>query len=278
MLIINADDLGLAAGVDQGILEAHQAGAVTSASMLVTLEDFEHAAALARSAPSLGVGLHFDLLAGRPLTRGASISDPQTGGFLPLGVLARRAFSGRIDPAEVYAECAAQIARLHGAGLEITHVDSHRHVHCLPGVWEGVVRAAREAGPMMVRRPFEPFSMNIANVSATGKKVALAASFRRASRQATTPRAARFVGISLQGGSHFARRLHRFLDAVPPGVTELMVHPGYDTPELARLDAYRSAREVELAALTSPAVRERLRAIDLARFDSPAVRAYAEEL
>ena len=101
MLIVNADDLGLAAGVDRGIVEAHAAGAVSSASMLVNLEDFEHAAGLARAAPRLGIGLHFNVVLGRPLTPARTLVDPHTGAFRPLGSLVRRALARCIDPDDV---------------------------------------------------------------------------------------------------------------------------------------------------------------------------------
>ena len=267
---MNADDLGLAAGVDRGILEAHDAGAVSSASMLVTLDDFEPAAGLARAAPSLGVGLHLDLVLGRPVTSARSLIDPRTGAFRPLGALARRAFSRRIDPSDVEAECAAQIARLRRAGFAVTHLDSHRHAHCLPGVWPAVLRASREAGITALRVPLESIRMNAWDVAATAKKLALAASFRIASRGTPAPPPMRFAGISLQGGANFAQRLRRFLLAPPPGRTELMVHPGYDDPELARLDPYRTARELELRELTSPALRQALRRVGLTHFGARA--------
>ena len=278
MLIVNADDLGLAAGVDRGILEAHAAGAVSSASMLPNLDDFEHAARLVREAPRLGVGLHFNIVLGRPLSAARTLVDPRTGAFRSLGALARRAFAGRIDPEDVHAECAMQLARLRDAGLVVTHIDSHRHAHCLPGVWSGVTRAAREARVGIVRVPLEPLAMNAVDLSATGKKLALAASLRAARRGDGRSRRVGFAGISLQGGTRFARRLERFLLAPPAGVTELMVHPGYDDPALASLDPYRAARETELATLTSDPVRELLRALGPVRFDAPGIAAHAEEL
>jgi predicted glycoside hydrolase/deacetylase ChbG (UPF0249 family) len=61
--------------------------------------------------------------------------------------------------------------------------------------------------------------------------------------------------------------LAALLGRVPDGVTEIMMHPGYDSPELARLDPYRAPRERELRALTSPALPERLRRLELTLTD-----------
>src|SRR5437868_1256394 len=92
LLVINADDLGFAPGVNRGILEAHAAGTVSSASMMVAARAFGDAAERVLSeAPKLGVGLHLDLVAGRPLAKAPSLTDPATGRFHPLEALARRA-------------------------------------------------------------------------------------------------------------------------------------------------------------------------------------------
>jgi len=59
-LIVNADDFGLRAGVNRGIIEAHKNGIVTSASLMVNRPYAAEAADYARGHPKLSVGLHFD--------------------------------------------------------------------------------------------------------------------------------------------------------------------------------------------------------------------------
>jgi predicted glycoside hydrolase/deacetylase ChbG (UPF0249 family) len=260
---VNADDFGLSAGVNRGILEAHSAGVVSSVSVLVNMPPpaWEDAARRLRGAgPGLGVGLHLNLTAGSPLSRGGTLRDPRTGGFHRLTVLVGRALAGRIDPADVAAECVAQLARLRAAGVRVTHVDSHRHVHVLPGVWRAVVETAGRQGIPVVRVPLEPLGANPGNWRALVKKVALAAAWRLGSPSAPAPRPVdRFFGISLQGGAEFLPRLLALLDRLEPGTTELMVHPGSPDGEAVRGDRYAAPRAVELAALTSPVVRERFR-------------------
>ena len=258
---MNADDFGLSAGVNRGILEAHSAGVVSSVSVLVNLPAWEDAAPrLGAAGPGLGVGLHLNLTAGKPLSHGGTLCDPRTGGFHPLTALVVRALAGRIDPADVAAECAAQVARLRGAGVAITHLDSHRHVHVLPGVWRAAVETARRQGVPVVRVPLESLGANPRNWPALVKKVALAAAWRVASPGVPAPRSAdRFFGISLQGGAEFLPRLLALLDRLEPGTTELVVHPGYPDGDLADWDRYVAPRAAELAALTAPVVRERIR-------------------
>jgi predicted glycoside hydrolase/deacetylase ChbG (UPF0249 family) len=262
-LVINADDLGFAPGVNRGILEAHAAGTVSSASMMVGAPAFHDAVERVRSeAPKLGVGLHLDLVAGTPLTAAPSLTDPDTGRFHALDALARRALAGQVDAAEVRRECEAQLAALTGAGLEPTHIDSHRHAHALPGILPAVTAAAYDARIPVVRRPLD--SPSLLDPVASTKMLMLHAAWRTALRGVATPhrellaRAPHFRGIALQGASDVRDRLLATLDQLPLGVTELMMHPGYDDAVLAEQDPYRAEREAEMKALLAPEVSERL--------------------
>ena len=76
---MNADDFGLSSGVNDGILEAHAAGVVSSVSVLVNAPGWEHAVAALRGTESLGVGLHLNLTAGEPLSEGRTLVDAHTG-------------------------------------------------------------------------------------------------------------------------------------------------------------------------------------------------------
>src|SRR5437764_1133299 len=105
-LVINADDLGLAPGVNRGILEAYEAGTLSSASMMVNTGAFDEAVELiAARAPRLGVGLHLNLIAGRPMSTVPTLADPRTGEFYSLADLARRAAAGYVSAADVRREC-----------------------------------------------------------------------------------------------------------------------------------------------------------------------------
>src|SRR2546421_2322504 len=156
-LVVNADDFGLSPGVTDGILEAHAAGVVSSVSVLVNAPGWEHAVAARRGGggATLGAGLPLTLTAGEPVSRGGSLVHPHTGRFYGLAGLMARALAGRIDAGHVAEECAAQLARLRAAGVRVTHIDSHRHVHALPGVWAPVVATARAHGVPFVRVPVE---------------------------------------------------------------------------------------------------------------------------
>jgi predicted glycoside hydrolase/deacetylase ChbG (UPF0249 family) len=115
ILIVNADDFGLSAGVNRGIVHAHRYGIVTSASLMVRGAAAAEAAVLARENSSLSVGLHIDL--GEWVYR--------DGGWQPEYV---------VVPADDAKAIAAEVARQLDAfrvlmGREPTHLDSHQHVH-----------------------------------------------------------------------------------------------------------------------------------------------------
>ncbi len=60
-LVINADDFGRSSPINQGIIEGHQKGIITSASLMTGREGFDEAVRLAKANPRLGIGLHLDL-------------------------------------------------------------------------------------------------------------------------------------------------------------------------------------------------------------------------
>lgn len=256
-VILNADDLGLTPGVNRGIFEAVQAGAVTSASLMVGAPGWDDALdRIRRDGAGLSVGLHLNLTVGRPLTAAPTLRD-DAGRLLSLRTLAGRAVSGRIDPADVLAETTAQLATLAAAGVTATHLDGHRHVHLLPTVGPAVLEAARRAGVRHIRMPLEPAQEAFRTPAAALKQAALhvSAVVARVHRH----RPVHFRGMSLLGARDFAGSLSGLLGRLPAGVTEIAVHPGYVTPELSELDPYTTGRERELAALTSARILDRLR-------------------
>ena len=264
-LVVNADDFGLSAGVNRGILEAHAAGVVTSASLMVNTPGFAAAAAAARGgeAPRLGVGLHLNLTIGAPVSPPRAVPSlcGRDGRLQSHASLVARALTGRLVAREVEQECAAQIERARAAGVRLTHVDGHLHAHALPGVWRPVVAAAGAAGIDVVRLPLEPAAQIAWRPLAAVGQVLLSAAYRIAASggDGSVPRhASHFRGFALTGRRDFKTRLLALLDQLGPGVTELMVHPGYPDADLAKWARYVAGREVELAALLSAEVRERL--------------------
>lgn len=261
-LVINADDLGLAGSVNRGIFETIEQGVVTSSSLMVNMPACDDAIQRlrdwrARGDPStLSVGLHFNIVAGSPLTACATLLDSRRI-FLPLPVLAWRAFNRRIDEGDVERELEAQLERAQGflapLGMRVTHIDSHRHAHCFPQVFDVVVRTAKRHGIGHVRHPYEsPVLVWRPHAMLAARVLRLIVSDRRPLDDVG------FAGVGAMRSRTFARDIATLVSTLPAGTTELMVHPGYDSPELAAIDSYRAPRERELRALTSPALRDRI--------------------
>ena len=264
-LIINADDFGMSEGINRGILAAFRAGALRSTSIMVGMPAFEDAVRVAQAAgDGLGVGLHFTLTIGRPLTDAPTLVD-ESGEFLKPDALLARAVFGNIAEAEVAAECIAQIARARDAGIRLTHLDGHHHAHLGPGAIARAVRRVVEAERIpAVRRPLEPLfsEYGTANWWHRLPERLLVGVLTQMSdpRNWGVRTTDLFLGHGLLGQSRFGDLLVRALDTLPIGTTELMVHPGYVDGPLPGNDPYTTQREVELEALLSPDVVERLRA------------------
>lgn len=282
-LIVNADDFGLTPGVNRAILEAHRGGMVTSATLMSNAPAFDDAVRRARSCPSLQVGCHVVLIGGEALLPRESVRSlaPSSAGSIArfrdsLPAFAAAALSGRLRPQEVEAEVTAQIRKCQSAGLEITHLDSHKHTHIFPAVLEPLLRAARACGVRAIRNP-------IAARRAGGSLLPpglwtrylgvramrhLAASFLRLVEAAGLRTTDGCLGI-LEMGRLDEPLFAALLARVPEGTWEFVCHPGYNDAELQRAGTrLQESREKELRALTSESARQALgaRGIELISF------------
>jgi hopanoid biosynthesis associated protein HpnK len=261
-LIVNADDFGLTPGVNRAIVELHQAGVLPSTTLMAKASATSEAIAMARATPTLGVGCHVVLVDGDPVLPPGDIPtliDKRTGRFrVSLGDFLTRLFTGRIRPAEIEAEAAAQIARLQDSGLRLTHVDTHKHTHMFPPVLRPVLRAARAAGIRAVRNPFEPEWAVRATPRASWMRVAevfalrqLGPYFRRLigrEKFATTDGTIAVVGT----GTLDSDAVRSLLRELPEGTWELVTHPGYNDADLDKVRTrLRASREIERQALTT---------------------------
>ena len=134
---MNADDFGLIELVSEGIIDAFNNAQVSSTTLMVNTLGTEHAVDLAGRHPALGVGLHFNLTEGQPLTSAPSLVDT-SGTFHPRARLLRRLLQGKVDSRHIRIEFEAQLERIGELGINPTHVDSHEHIHMTPGVFNAI--------------------------------------------------------------------------------------------------------------------------------------------
>jgi len=264
-VVINADDLGLIESVNRGIAETIEHGVVRSASLMVNMPGTDDAAAkiaaLKAKGHDFGIGLHFNIVAGVPLTDCPALRDPEDrrefAGLLSLLVLA---MIRKLPAAEIQRELDAQLdlaeSILAPHGMRVTHVDSHRHAHCLPGIHDIVVEGARARRISHVRHPYEQ-ALPRGNLRAWTASRALRYMLRRQIPMDDIG----FTGFGAMAARDYPRAIEGIIATLAPGTTELMTHPGYDSPELGAIDPYRAPRERERAWLTSSRARELLRSL-----------------
>ena len=216
-LIVNADDFGLSEGVNRGVIEAHERGIVTSASLMITQPAAEAAAEYARSRPELSIGLHVDL--------GEWVRDGDGE-----GASWKRLYTvvATDDREAVTEEVVSQVRRFRRiVGREPTHIDSHQHVHRQYPVRDVVFRTGRTLGI-----PVRHFSRS---VTYCGKF------YGQGEHNAPQPQ-----NISVEA-------LLAILAELPAGgVTELACHPG---DEETLESPYRAERRLEVRTLTDERVR-----------------------
>jgi hopanoid biosynthesis associated protein HpnK len=267
-LIVNADDFGCTHGVNRAIAEAHRARIVTSATLMASGAEFDEAMRIAQSAPGLSVGCHIVLVDGSPLL---PVSEIPSLIALPNGRASFRqgwadfsaaALRCGLVAKEIEAEATAQIAKLQHAGIRVTHVDTHKHVHLFPQVLPAVLRAAKACNVRAIRNPFEPARLGLLSQEfrlwrrwlGVGILNAFAGGFRRALRDAGMVSPEGVFGV-IATGRLDARSLRYLIEHLPEGTWELVCHPGYDDAQLRSLPTkLLASRQAELNMLTSSEV------------------------
>jgi chitin disaccharide deacetylase len=218
-LIVNADDFGQSAGVNRGVIQAHEHGILTSASLMVRWPHAVEAAAYAQMHPSLGVGIHLDFgewtCKNGEWKRLYSVVDTE-------------------DHEGVKREITSQMAAFCDLmGREPTHIDSHQHVHRNEPARSMVVEVAGRLGIPARDVPLPPSSEPRARYCG------------------------RFYGQGDDGTQWpeciSVEALIEILGGLEPGFTELGCHPATE-PDLETM--YKVERLQELATLCHPRVRE----------------------
>lgn len=259
LVIVNADDFGETPEITRGVVECLDAGVLTSTTILANMPATAEALRLAAErGRRMSFGVHLNLCEGSPLTSASTLVGA-SGRFRSKRAQALRAFARRLDPAEVERELRAQIARVAEAGVAISHLDGHKHLHQLPGVAAIVAKLARELGIERVRCTLEQ-----------GSGIPGAPLAEVVSRRVRITLARGLAPLALDCGLRFPERtldLARLLAAGsaeaelallqrPGRSLEVFCHPGRGTDA----DEPPSRRERERRYLLSGALSARVRA------------------
>jgi chitin disaccharide deacetylase len=281
-LIVNADDFGLTAGVNRGIVESHVGGVVSSATLMANGPAFEDAVTAARSAPNLSVGCHVVLVDGTPILPPEVVdtlvairsADPDKF-YSSLSAFAARAMLGGFDRDQLVEEVVSQIRKIQGAGLQVTHLDTHKHAHIFPEILAALLRAARICGVRAIRNPIVPVKALPAKQFKSKRdlwkrygQVRILHSFSKPFHQRTkragllTPDGV--IGVIETGSvdmtddsSGYSSLLRQTLKNLPEGTWELVCHPGYNDADLRRVRTrLLDSREEERRLLISGELRQ----------------------
>ena len=255
-LVVNADDFGRSASINEAVIRAHREGVLTTASLMVNEPGFEEAVALARAHPRLGVGLHLTLICGHsalPHAQVPGLVNPQ-GEFTnnPAGAGFRYFFQQSLRE-QLRAEIQAQIRKFHDTGLPLDHVNGHLHLHLHPVVFRILMETDGPLEIKHLRLTRDPLRLNFRLVSGhLIYRTLHALIFHSLSAHARPVLAGRGIRHTaavfglLQNARVDEHYVTRLLPALPPGDSELYSHPS--------LDEFKH----EFDALISPRVREQV--------------------
>jgi predicted glycoside hydrolase/deacetylase ChbG (UPF0249 family) len=238
---------------------------------------FEEAAHLAKTLPQLSVGCHVVLIDGEPLLKGEQISSlvarvnqARAPRFRDgLKMFAARAIAGRMNPQEITAEATSQIRKIQSSGINVSHIDTHKHTHLFPKILRPLLRAAQACGVRALRNPFGPrMPLRSGDLLARPNlwtRYAEVQVLRRfagkfhdavAEQGFVTPDGT--LGIEVTGVLD-ETLFDAIARSIPDGTWEFVCHPGYNDADLQRANTrLRESRETELRVLTLPAARQLL--------------------
>ena len=269
-LIVTADDFGLHDSVNEAIEQASRAGILTAASLMVGAPAADDAVRRARMLPNLRVGLHVVLADGNAMLAPHLIQElADDAGRMDSRMFSRglRFFMLPTVRRQLEAEIRAQYSAFARTGLPLDHVNAHKHFHLHPSILEMLLRIGREYGLSAERVPDEPFWFATRSGGwAAGAGAALLtpwiALMKLRLRTAGVFHNDRIFGVGASGAMDEAKLL-QILARLPPGVTEIYLHPATESGYAIApsMSAYRHAEE--LAALLSPRVRAAMAAAEI---------------
>jgi hopanoid biosynthesis associated protein HpnK len=252
-LIVTADDFGLNDSVNEAVRRATLSGVLTAASLMMGEPATAGAVRLARAMPKLRVGLHLVLADGHSVLPPRAIPDlvDPAGRFPSAMVLpAFRFVASRRVRAQLAAEIFAQFRAFAQTGLELDHVNAHKHFHLHPLILQLVLEIGREFAVTAVRIPREPFWYSRLAGGAAGAAFLMPwlALMRSRLRARGVTCNDHVFGLSATGRLD-SQQLVEVLTRLPPGVSEIYLHPSIENNELAALldPRVRAAVDASLA-------------------------------
>lgn len=231
-LIVNADDFNLTAGVNAAILDAHDSGIVSSTTILINMPLAAKTIEALRVRPELGLGLHLNVTLGAPVTAPEEIPSLVT----PDGVFRKRKEVLETLPlvSEIRLEYENQIKAFSARFDKLpTHLDTHHQLHDYPAFFTALSEVAQEYR-LPVRRSKQ---------TGSGPEI---------------PTTDHFFGDLDPAGYWRPETLSRTLQNLPPGLSEIMCHPGTLDPDLEAITSFTHGRVREWRLFRTSTLRRTL--------------------
>lgn len=266
-LIINADGFGFTKGINKGIIESIEKGLVSSISCNVNFPYIQDVEYIVRNYPNVSIGLHLNINVGKP------VNLPK---YVPSLLNASGEFWGsefdkklllcQINYSELQKECEAQIVKLQGLGVNISHIDGHQNKHLYPGYFGILLKLGKKYDIKRIRCHRRYIFLKIGG----NRKLRLSQYYFSHPKQILTHTYDRIMmKVAESKGFLMADRLisHGYIDnsekfmldswieiikTLPTGINEIYVHPGYPDDDLRKYANYVDERFLELRILTSP--------------------------
>ena len=276
-LIINADDLGFNQEVTDGIFDSHSNGVVTSTTLMVNMPAADYAVERIAKHPDLSVGIHVNL------TTGVPVSDPcdvpslvdADGQFHDHRKFMRLANRWKLETSDLEREMVAQFEKFESYGIQPTHADSHHHsTYCLqvfPVLLKllsqfklrrmrshrGWFHTDRTASNAMALR----FKTLLTNVKRFPQRIYYEVQHRMCKSRGFQVPDERYDFYKVVGNQKMGFRsecVPSMLASMPPGIIEMVCHPGYLSQDPIDNAKFRQQRKDELDLMTSPSFAESL--------------------
>ncbi len=235
-VVFNADDLGLSEGVNKGIIECYENGVVISSSLMTTTIHFEDTVKLIAKHGLTNIGLHFNLTEGEPLLKNHKTIVDKENQFLR-----DIHFANNVDASEVFAELEAQYLKAVNAGVAITHMDSHHHIHMTANLRVVFVAFAKKH-----KLPLRKINKTTRHPLRTLKFFNDTIGAKYYTNK---------ISLDFYGEGVSEHNLINILEKHKDVDLEIMCHPGYNDAENG---VYNNERELELKILTSEIIKNRI--------------------
>ena len=246
-LIINADDFGFSPHTVDWTIRCFEAGALSSATIMAGAADFQRAAAFAHANPQWSFGLHLVLSDEIPLCPPVSIPSmvAADGRLWPTRQFMLRSTLGLIRSADLEREIRAQLDRLRGAGVAVSHLDGHGHLHRMPFVLKALIRLKDKLALNRLRPAQDLYFAPRRLPAGLWLNRAVNRSLRR---HFAAPD--HFLMTSGKISSAQSGWFREMLPRLPSGCTEIGIHPGTDEPwrQLDTDELLRHGRDAMLQA------------------------------